>query len=161
MNLHSGADREDEPLLQRALSSAISLLHCVGSELGVQSSTSQFLLRVPEADFHTWVRSEYVRRGRRRRYFPSITIGEPCWDMLLDLAAARLENKQISTSSACYGSGVPQSTALRWLKVMEDEGLVLRVPAADDKRKSFIEISETGLTALERYYEACILQPAR
>src|SRR5688500_844664 len=50
--------------------------------------------------------------------------GEPAWDMLLDLFIAAHENRGVSVTSACLASSVPETTALRWLQLLENKGLV-------------------------------------
>ena len=42
--------------------------------------------------------------------------------MLLDLTAARAEHTRVSVTSLCIASGVPPTTALRWIGQMSDAG---------------------------------------
>lgn len=55
-----------------------------------------------------------IIRARRARddVFGKDLFADPAWDILLDLAIARAENKQVSVTSLCIASGVPATTAL-------------------------------------------------
>lgn len=87
-------------------------------------------------------------RRRRKQFLPAELFGEPAWDILLDLFASRLESKDISVSSACIASGVPPTTALRWLARLEILGLVERVQDAQDKRRVHVRLTSAGEDAV-------------
>ena len=72
--------------------------------------------------------------------------------MLLDLTAARAERKPVSVTSLCIASGVPASTALRWIKHMVEMGLFERKEDLADKRRAFIGLSKAGVQAMVRYF---------
>jgi len=78
--------------------------------------------------------------------------GEPAWDMLLDLFIAAHENRDVSVTSACLGSGVPPSTALRSLAVLQERGIIIREDDARDGRRTFVRISAAGFTEFSRYF---------
>ena len=86
----------------------------------------------------------YEDRRRRSKIFPPSIFGEPGWDLLLDLYIAAKRNKSISVTSACIGSSVAATTALRWLQILEEKGLVERTGDNLDKRRSFIKLTEDG-----------------
>ena len=98
------------------------------------------------------VRAVIRRRQQRARYFDSALFADPAWDMLLDLTAARLEQKRVSVSSLCIASGVPPTTALRWIGQMIDAGLFLRVCDDSDRRRAFIELTEKAADGMARYF---------
>lgn len=88
-------------------------------------------------------RQAYRDRRRRNEIFGNDTLfGEPAWDILLDLFIASKERKRVPVTSACIGAAVPPTTALRWLQVLEKEGLVIRESDPNDARRMFV-----GLTA--------------
>jgi DNA-binding transcriptional ArsR family regulator len=86
----------------------------------------------------------YRMRRMRDLYFKSELFGEAAWDILLDLYVARVEKQPISTTSACIGAAVPHTTALRWLRQLESEGLVTRHRPRRDERIHLIEITDEG-----------------
>jgi len=87
--------------------------------------------------------AKYLYRFRRRRddIFPKRLFSDPAWDILLDLYISEVEGKKISITSACAASNVPLTTALRWIGVLEDRGLVIRYDDPTDNRRSFVRIT--------------------
>lgn len=98
------------------------------------------------------VRQVIANRQARARFFDAELFGDPAWDMLLDLTAARAEGAQVSVTSLCIAAGVPATTALRWLTQMVEAGLFVRVPDPADKRRAFIALSDRSLTAMAGYF---------
>lgn len=121
----------------------------------VQSSPV-LLPRFYEGDDTTRVlaREIYVERRRRARFFDDTLFGEPSWDILLDLYVAYCDGRRVPTTSACIGSNVPPTTALRWLRIMEARGLVERESDDHDGRRTFVALSEKGRAAMEAFLES-------
>jgi len=101
-----------------------------------------------EADLLERVRIIAERRVERYQYLPAEMFGEPAWDMLLDLYLASGDGKSISVSSACIASRAPATTALRWLRRMEQLGLVARVNDDNDRRRVYVTITDAAKRAL-------------
>lgn len=93
-------------------------------------------------------------RRARASFLPNELIGEPVWDMLLDLFIASCESKRISVSSACIASGVPPTTALRHLVKMEQYGLVERSDDDTDGRRIYVAISPSARQAISDWLES-------
>lgn len=109
--------------------------------------------RGPGEDLGDVARRVYQARRRRGRVFGDETLfGEPAWDILLDLFAAAVHNKRVAVTSACIGAAVPSTTALRWIKVLEDKGLILREDDAADARRTFVRLSPQGYALMLRYF---------
>lgn len=102
----------------------------------------------------TRVRSEIAARRLRNRFFDDQLFGEPCWDMLLDLFAARLEDNRVSVSSLCIAAAVPPTTALRWIKYMTEVGLIERIADTADARRVFVRLSDDAATRMTGWFEA-------
>jgi DNA-binding transcriptional ArsR family regulator len=92
-------------------------------------------------------------RARRLRgdYLPADLFADPAWDMLLDLMAARLEGKRVAISSLCIAAAVPMTTALRWIGVLAEGGLVVRVADPGDGRRAYVELAEATARALQSW----------
>lgn len=90
----------------------------------------------------------YRLRQRRSSYIDRELLGEPGWDILLDLYVHEGKGKRLSVTSVCAGSNVPISTALRWLAMLEKSGLVRREVSATDRRRSFVDLTEQGRRAV-------------
>jgi len=92
-----------------------------------------------------------VRRARFR-YLSNDLFADPAWDMLLDLLKAEIKGTPVSVSSVCIASGVPSSTALRWLRNLMDQGLVSRTADEQDGRRKFVRLAPEVSTSLRRYF---------
>lgn len=94
-----------------------------------------------------------VIRWRRRRdaLFATDLFADPAWDMILDLAAARLENVEVAVSSLCIAAAVPPTTALRWIKTLTDAGDFRRVADPNDRRRIHIRLSDEVAAAVLGY----------
>lgn len=91
-------------------------------------------------------------RQARARFFDPELFADPAWDMLLDLAAARGERRQVSVTSLCIAAGVPATTALRWIGQMVEAGLLVRVQDPEDRRRAFIALADSAAEAMARYF---------
>jgi len=98
------------------------------------------------------VRRIIRQRQLRARFFDPALFADPAWDMLLDLAAARAEHKRVSVTSLCIASGVPPTTALRWIGQLTAAGLLERVNDEADRRRAFIALSDATADAMARYF---------
>jgi hypothetical protein len=98
------------------------------------------------------VRTIIRQRQMRARFFDGALFADPAWDMLLDLTAARAEHGRVSVTSLCIASGVPPTTALRWIGQMTCAGLFERVEDETDRRRAFIVLSDTATSAMARYF---------
>jgi DNA-binding MarR family transcriptional regulator len=98
------------------------------------------------------VRRIIRQRQLRARFFDGALFADPAWDMLLDLAAARGEHKRVSVTSLCIASGVPPTTALRWIGQLTSAGLLDRVEDQADRRRAFLALSDRAAEAMARYF---------
>ena len=78
-------------------------------------------------------------------------MGDPAWNILLDLLLASLEGRKVSVSSACIVSGVATTTGLRLVNRMVDDGILVRIPDSNDGRRHFLGINPTVEIALKSY----------
>lgn len=92
------------------------------------------------------------QRQLRARFFDAELFADPAWDMLLDLTAARAEHLRVSVTSLCIASGVPPTTALRWISQMTEAGLLERVEDDTDRRRAFIALTDRAADAMARFF---------
>ena len=102
--------------------------------------------RIQYDDFTLAVYASQVLGARRARneYVPIELLGEPSWDLMLDLFVMQFRGQTVSISSACIASNAPATTALRWIKVLENLGLVERVHCPSDQRVRYIRLTVRG-----------------
>ena len=98
-----------------------------------------------------FIRAIIRARRLRSEYLPGDLLGEPAWDMLLELTASRLEGARVSVSSLCIAAAVPPTTALRWINVLGERGLLVRSADPGDGRRVFIELSEDAAARMDGY----------
>jgi DNA-binding MarR family transcriptional regulator len=92
------------------------------------------------------------QRQLREKYFGNELFGDPAWDMLLDLAAAREEHVRVSITSLCIASGVAPTTALRWISQMTAMGLLLRIDDENDRRRAFVTLTDKAANMIAEYF---------
>ncbi len=93
----------------------------------------------------------YRARRDREKFLPADLFGEPVWDMLLDLYVKRAENREINVTSLSLASGVPPTTSLRWIALLEERGLLFRNPAVHDKRVHYVSLTQEGIRSIHRF----------
>lgn len=71
------------------------------------------------------------------------------WIMLAELYIASLENREMSVSGVCVSAGVPSTTGLRYLDMLTGVGMVVRMPDENDRRRSWIRLTDAGVRAVE------------
>ena len=87
----------------------------------------------------------YALRRRRDERFGTDLFSEPAWDLLLYLYISGSQNGAICISDACNGAAAPPTTALRWIRQLEDARLVVREGDPTDARRAYIRLSSRAL----------------
>ena len=93
-----------------------------------------------------------ARRDRSAVIGPEL-LGEPAWDILLELYAAELDRHQVLVSKVGKATGIAETTALRWLDRLEDEGWLTRAPDPRRGRRVFVMLTAKGSIALQAYVD--------
>ncbi len=101
-----------------------------------------------------FVRRLIHARQRRVAAFGADLFADPVWDMMLDLLAARLEGRAVRTSSLCIAAGVPGTTAMRWIRLLTERGLFIRVADPHDRRSVLIALSDDTAERLTAHLAA-------
>ena len=93
-------------------------------------------------------------RQIRGTYFRSDLFGEPGWDILLDLFIQQRVGRRISVTAACIGSGAATTTALRYLNLLIEDGLIHREDDPNDGRRSWLKLTPEAVEAMTEYLKA-------
>jgi hypothetical protein len=112
--------------------------------------------RAPEASEGA-VRWIINARNLRSRFLPEGLVADPAWDMLLELLRAEIAQQRLSVSSLCCAANAPATTALRYIKSMVQQGLMMREPDPFDARRVYITLVPEMSKAL-RDYCACVFE---
>lgn len=94
-----------------------------------------------------------AERNLRSKFMPADMLGEPGFDMLLDLYVASRHREDVSVSSLCLASQVPTTTALRHLELMERLDWVRRQKDPTDRRRWFVRLTDTAYAGLCRWLD--------
>lgn len=92
-----------------------------------------------------------LRRLRAKVFSKSELFGEPAWDIVLDVFIRQMLGEKTGVTSACLASCVPVTTALRWIKVLEKEGLMEREDDPSDGRRYFLRMSPGGVRQMKQF----------
>lgn len=107
-------------------------------------------------DARAWLvdraRDVFNERKRRTQFFPRHLFDEPGWDMLLALYLTDFAGGRQTTSRLISWVGAPMTTSLRWILYLEDHQLVSRERHPKDQRVVFVDLTDKGRQALDRYF---------
>lgn len=106
------------------------------------------------------VRNEISCRRERERLFPKGLFSDPAWDIILDLFDFAERGKKASITSVCIAAAVPPTTALRWIKILEDKGLIYREADPHDRRRFWLYLPEQTKINVRHYLSLRRQQPA-
>lgn len=97
----------------------------------------------------------YAHRRARASMFGAAAefLQDPVWDIMLDLFIAHEKGVAISISSACVASCVPPTTALRWLKALEQHKIVRCRRSDTDKRVRYVMLTIEYVEMMSRYLD--------
>lgn len=74
---------------------------------------------------------------------------DSCWNMCLDIYICGLKDQQVTVSSIAHSSGIPMTTAMRYINVMAEQGLLQKSSNPADHRMVFVAISLECRTRIE------------
>lgn len=80
-------------------------------------------------------------RQERRHFFPTDLFADPAWDMVLALYCAEGRGERLSVTTLGQSVGLAQTTALRWIGMLSEAGLVERLPDDHDRRRNFVKLT--------------------
>ncbi|QDZ06374.1 hypothetical protein FPZ24_01885 [Sphingomonas panacisoli] len=102
----------------------------------------------------TVVARRLIKERRVRDDMFGEDLGDPAWNMLLDLYVATAINQAVSVSSLCLAAGAPSTTALRYLFAMIEAEMVEKTPDPRDRRRYYVSLTSHTLNRLTAYFEA-------
>lgn len=94
-------------------------------------------------------------RRERAKTIPAELLGEPAWEMLLDLFCQFSGGAAVSLKSLTIASGASATTALRIIDKLEAEGLIQRRSCPTDGRVTLVELTKKGVLAVGHILEKC------
>lgn len=89
-----------------------------------------------------------AKAKHRTKHLSPEFLGEPAWEMLIELFVQFAGGAKVSTKSLCIASGVPDTTAMRLIDRIEGAGLLERTQSPVDKRITLVGLTKQGVTAV-------------
>jgi DNA-binding MarR family transcriptional regulator len=132
--------------IRQKLSSALQLV----DDIAVQPQARAANRPITEQ----YVRAVLKLRRSRDRFFEAELFADPAWDILLELYAAELGQRRMSVSSLCLGAAVPATTALRWIRTLEEKGIIRRAADPMDGRRVFLSLSDEAIIAVGNFFRS-------
>lgn len=91
-------------------------------------------------------------RSMRQAQFPGALGSDSCWDLLLQLYAAHLDQQRLNISRLTAQTQLPATTVLRALDTLTSAGFAARKADWRDRRRVLIELTTAGVAAMNRYF---------
>ena len=150
MRFPQDAESDSEQTTLTKLTSLQAQLDDLRNRLGASSTKD-----VTDAPILGQLAREIIHSRRRRAdlFGGDDLFGEPAWDILLELYAAGQGQQRLSISGACVVSGVPPTTALRWIEKLEREGWVGRTADPLDRRRFWVHLTDRASNVIRTYLE--------
>jgi hypothetical protein len=143
----------DARQLQRTIEALTKTVDLLRSRLARRTRATP-AADLPPGNLGRAVQVEIGNRALRASFFDPDFFCDPPWDMLLDLFLQQSMQKRVCVSSLCVASCAPSTTALRWIRALEDAGLVERSRDPDDGRRIFVRLTAAGYAKIAGYLAA-------
>ena len=88
-------------------------------------------------------------RRRREALFGASIFSDPAWDMLLELLVATCEQRRMSVTNLCAVSATSHATAIRWIAILADRGLIQRTPDPIDARRVWVSLTPAAFQQMQ------------
>lgn len=142
---------------QKSAHAANSMANCADTD-GVFESASggADVLAANDVEvLQSWTKRMVTLRTLKAELFSADTFADPCWDMLLELLLAELQNVTMTTNNLCMSAGIPVSTALRRITDLESDGYIERMRDKKDSRRNIVHLTQKSRASLQRYFALC------
>lgn len=104
--------------------------------------------RVTPADIGRIVRSAREGIGQ---FFDAELFADPAFDMLLFVFLEEEAGRPVETSACYRASGVPRTTAVRWINMMVSSGMFESAPHPTDRRLALLSLSENARARVRQW----------
>ena len=100
------------------------------------------------------------RRVRADHFADADLFGEPAWDILLYLFQGHSHGRGVKIETISIMLGMPATSALRWLEVLERKELVFAYRDETNVRQIFLRLSSKGFLQMAQYLDNVALTQA-
>lgn len=127
-----------------SMSRMLSQLLQVGPEGGKSARHNRTSLQALNSAMA--LRANFRKREERLSFLPSCN---PGWKILIELYICNAEHRPISITDIGHACTIPVATALRWIDLLTENKLIVRVPDSTDKRRTWVHLTSQGQTTVE------------
>lgn len=117
------------------------------------SSAMSRAMRDDGTDLIDFARALQRYAHRSAAILPDVRVVGSDWLMLLEIYIALHDGRRLSVSGVSSAAGLPSTTGLRHIEMLTQGGLVRRSADWDDKRRTWIVLTDQGIVAVERVLE--------
>lgn len=103
----------------------------------------------PDLTLYKIARSYRRHLQKCDKLLPGLQTAGTSWIMLVELYIAMHEKRRISVSGVSVMADVPSTTGLRYLDALAMSGLVVRLPDCNDRRRSWVSLTDAGEEKVE------------
>jgi hypothetical protein len=107
----------------------------------------------------TLARSIASARRKLGNHLEASLFANPGLDIMLFLFAEGLNGATVTTNACCAAAGVPRTTALRWIKLLQDRGLVNGSDDISARRVTMLALSPHGRTTIRTWLDEIATLP--
>lgn len=101
-----------------------------------------------------------ARRKISAHLDPSL-FANPGLDILLFLFSEGIDGATVTTNACCAAAGVPRTTALRWIKLLQDRGLIEGSDDVSDRRVTMLALSPQARDTMRTWLSEVVNLPLR
>lgn len=91
-------------------------------------------------------------RQVRREILPGALGCDPCWEILLQLYRAHLDQVRLNVSRLTVRTGLPATTILRGLETLAEAGFLAKTTDPLDRRMVIVALTETGVSRMNLFF---------
>lgn len=102
---------------------------------------------------YNYIILEYDTRMTRPNHLPPELFGEPGWDMMLFLYIQQVRGELVLVTRLCRASGVPPTTALRYIDTLESHGLIEKSKSEADSRRVYVQLAAGAFETLTEMFD--------
>lgn len=95
-------------------------------------------------------------RLKREEFLPTSLFGEAGWDVMLILFSGEPGTSDCAESLSSR-IDLPLSTVMRWIAVLETEGLIEAMPQSSPSEREAVRLSEAGFGSVQAYLRATMV----
>lgn len=85
----------------------------------------------------------------QRKLLPTFSPFSPLWPIIFSLYCMKAKNNKISVSDVPNLIGIPSTTSMRYLDILETENIIFKEQDNKDKRRHWIMLTEKGSSLAE------------